>query len=409
MATRKSRMIEDQKDIDYLINLTEEDITLSLVMKTFGEFDGKRKFHPYDLFIVPKGSYGIEGKKNKEDFLTGVGIWIFNKYMIEKELFNVFEYINENITSKTLDGMNKKMSYYLTEDKITIQQHKQYLMKTQKLMPYVSILSPNQTEKMMTCDRVIEKKKNELIKKYKSDIESGNELIADEIEKELIAYAMEYLKDDPSLDGYLSGARGSIGNNFKNMYIMKGAVRNPDPNAKKMYDIATSCYKGGISKKEYALFANALSAGPYSRANKTMVGGYWEKLFMYAYQHLVLAEEGSDCGTKGFITVKLTKSNIDGWMYSYIIEGDKLIEITSDNMGSYIGKTVKMRFASMCKLDGKFCNKCFGNMFYRVKRKNVGTATTVIPSKLKNISMKNFHDSSMKFTEMDPMKAFGLK
>ena len=48
------------------------------------------------------------------------------------------------------------------------------------------------------------------------------------MEKELIDYALDYLGDDPSLDLYLSGARSNIGNHFKNMYIMKGAIRNPD-------------------------------------------------------------------------------------------------------------------------------------------------------------------------------------
>ena len=106
------------------------------------------------------------------------------------------------------------------------------------------------------------------------------------IEKELLDYSREILKDDPSMDMFNSGARASFENNFKNMFVSKGAVKNPDPT--KGYDLITSSYMDGIGKDEYAAFAASLSAGPYSRAKKTETGGYWEKLFLRAFQHLKL-------------------------------------------------------------------------------------------------------------------------
>ena len=88
------------------------------------------------------------------------------------------------------------------------------------------------------------------------------------------------MENDPAMDMFMSGAGGSFENNFKNMFIMRGSVQDPDP--RKSYNIITSNYVDGISKEEYSKIANTLAAGPYSRAKKTELGGYWEKLFLPA-------------------------------------------------------------------------------------------------------------------------------
>lgn len=408
---RKAKTITNKDDIQYIANITEKDITTSFIMENFGEFDSKVKFHPYDLISIPPNSYGKD-KKNKNTFVTTVGIYIYNKYFIEQDLAFLFPngYINKTIDSGLMSDINKKLSYALAEDEITVDILKRYLLKTQKCMPYVSILSPSYTEKMLTCTKVINKKKQELLDKYADDIERGDELVATKIEKELLDFGTEYLKNDPSMDMFLSGARGSIGNNFKNMFVMKGAIKDPDPNAKHRYHIATSNLMDGIKPEEYVLFANSLAAGPYSRAKKTEVGGELEKLFLYGLQHVVLDEPGTDCGTKKYVKVKLDKKNIDLYMYCYVIEGSKLVEITSKNRDKYVGKTVKMRFSSLCEnKNGMICNKCAGNLEYRRGERNIGIASTKVASTLKNVSMKAFHDSVQKMTTIDLNKAFGVK
>lgn len=410
MKKRIAKLISNKNDIDYLLNVTENDITTSFMMETFGEFNSKCRFNAYDEIIIPKGTYGKEGNKNTEDNMTTVGLWIFNKYFIEKDLFDILFYINENIDSKKMKSINETLSYAFCEDKLTLDVFKRYIMKIQKFMPFVSILSPSYTIKMLTCTKEINKEKNRLINKYKNEIENGDEIIGELIQNELLAYAKEYLGDDSSMDMYLSGARGSFNNNFKDMFIMKGIITNPDPTAKNKYSIATSNYMDGISRKEYSLYANALTAGPYSRAKKTEVGGYWEKLFRDAFQYLVLLPKDSDCGTKDFVTVDITKKNIKNFMYCYVIESNgSLTEITSDNMNNYIDKTIKLRFANMCEAKNGICNKCMGNLYYRLGIVNVGVSLTKIPSILKNKMMKLFHNSQLVFTTMDPMKAFSIK
>lgn len=402
--------------VQILLSLKESNVTYTFMMNLFGEFKGKSLCTPYDTFDVPVGRYkftNLKGKEvsNQDKFTTTVGLWVFNVYFLRDDgLAHLFGYVNEAIGKKVFGKINQTMSYALLEDKITVSQHKRYLEKTQWIMPFETVLAPNHSEKMLCCTKAINKKKAELYKKYKADIDSGKIDVAEKMEKELLAYAKEYMGDDPSMDMFLSGGGGTYENNFKNLYIMKGPIKDPDPNAKQEYNVALSNFCDGVSADEYTLIANSLAAGPYSRGKKTETGGYWEKLFVSALQHLILDEAGSDCGSTHYITVNLTDKNISLYMYNYIIEGSKLVELTSDNKDKYIGRKVKMRFSSMCKrTNGKICNACAGNLFYRIGIKNIGVACSQIASTLKNICMKAFHDGTVSTTEIDPMRAFSLK
>lgn len=404
--TRKAKLITSKADMELLLGIEEKDITTSFIMENFGEFENGQRFRPYDLVTIPPGSYGPEGKKNKNSFTTTVGIWVFNKYFIEKDNFDLFKYINKTMNKKELNKCVDTIADAVMLDKVPVTRLAIFLEKIQKCMPYVTILSPSYTEKLVTCTKVINKKKAELLRKYKDDIEKGNEIVADKMEKELLAFALDYMKDDPSMDIFTSGAKEDIDNNFKNMFVMKGVIRDPDPHAKQHYKVAKSCYVDGISPEEYALFANSLAAGPFARAKKTANGGYREKLFLRAFQHLTLDPPESDCGTKRYLEVDLTEKNFSGWKYNYIIDRGKLVELTSDNKDKYIGKKVKMRFSALCESKTGFCHRCAGNMFYRLGKRNVGVALTQIASTQKNIAMKAFHDSTQKLYTMDLSKIF---
>lgn len=402
---------------DVILSIKEKDISNTLLMTIFGKFNGESLCNPYDTIIIPKFHYALnhgDGKGNKNEFISTVGGWIFNVYFFEPALFRIVGYVNETVPTKLYKQINEKISFALIEDKISVDELSEFLMKTQAIMAYEDILTPNHTEDFLTCTKKLDAKKNILLKQYTDDLNSTDgdkaAIAAELIQSELIKYAKEILKDDPAMDGFLSGAQGTIENNFKNMFIMKGAVQNPDPNALKKYNIITSNYIDGIEAKDYANTANSLSAGPYSRGKKTEVGGYWEKLFGSSLQHVVLDDKGTDCGSKNFITVKLDKSNYKDYMYNFIINNNgTLTELTTDTLDKYMGKVVKFRFISMCKSPDKRCNMCSGNLWYRLDIKNIGVVTPQIASKIKLICMKAFHDSQVTTVEMDPMKAFGIE
>ena len=282
-------------------------------------------------------------------------------------------------------------------------------MKTQLAMQFVTVLAPNYSEELLTVSVKIDKKKDELIKKYKKELEEGDTVVAEQIEKELIAYAKELLKDDPAMDSFVSGARSNINNNFKNMFIWKGATRDPNPDAKQQFRIATSNYMEGIKREEYSLYSNSGIEGAYSRGKKTEHGGYLENLTTMAYQDLILDEPGTDCGTDRYIEDTITPKNVNRYIYNNIImPNGKLVELNSQNMERFMGKKVKMRMAYLCPHE-KPCNACAGNFYYKLGIKNVGLTLMQVFSIYKNKSMKAFHDSTVQLTEIDTMKAFGLE
>jgi hypothetical protein len=408
MAKRESKKISGELR-DMLLKINEEDITASFIYDLFGEYDGVTKCNPYDLIDIPPGYYGPENKKNKNTFTTTVGLWIYNKWFIEKQLFDVFGYINKTINKKQHGKMNQTLTYELMEDRIDTETLKRYLMKTQLIMQFVTVISPNYNESLLTLTKVVDKKKNALIKEHKKELEAGDTVVAQQIEDELLAYAQEVMKDDPAMDIFLSGARSDINNNFKNLFIWKGATRDPNPDAKQEFRIATSNYTDGIKRDEYALYCNSGIEGAYSRGKKTEHGGYLENLATAAYQDIILDEPGTDCGTDRYVEDILTEDNLNRYIYNNIIGSNgKLTELNSKNANKYMGKKIKMRMAYLCPHE-RPCAACAGNFFYKLGIKNVGLTLMQVFSIYKNKSMKAFHDSTVQLCEIDTMKAFGLK
>lgn len=410
---RTTSVIKDEGIIKSVIEIKPEDITSTYVVELFGEFDGKRRCNPYDLITVPKGAYGIEGSKrgvNVKPFTTTVGKLIWNKMYILRnpDIFEVVGWVDEIVTKKAFNELYKKLGYLLLEGKISRESLKRFVMTTQLTMPYVQFLSPSFTDKMLLSSSVIGKEKKKLIKENQAAFDAKDVKVVDKVSKQLLNYAEDYLSDDSAFDMFKSGAGGDVGNNLKNMFVLRGAVRDPDPT--KGYNIITSNYIDGVSEDEYAALANSLAEGPFNRSKKTETGGYWEKLMLYSMQHLSLLPAGSDCGTKRTIDVTLTEDNIGDYMYCYYMQGNKPVEITSENMNSLIGKTVKLRFASLCEAkNGHFCNICAGNLWYRLGITNVGLITPQIPSKLKNVFMKSFHSNQVVLTDMNVAEAFGIE
>jgi len=133
----------------------------------------------------------------------------------------------------------------------------------------------------------------------------------------------------------------------------------------------------------------------------TEVGGYLVKQSRSGYQHLMLDEKESDCGTKKFLEILLTDKNKGLFLLRWIEGPDgKLILLDADNVKQYIGKKIRVRSPLYCTTD-KICSKCAGELYYRLEMKNLGLIADRIASTIMQKSMKQFHDSTIKTTKID--------
>jgi hypothetical protein len=403
---RKAKRITNQADINEISALTpEEASTKHTLMNYFGDFGDGPRFQPYDLIEIPSKKWGKGNKLNKEPFLTTVGIWVFNKIFIE-DMCDVIPYVNKTVTNGVYKDINQKISYGVLEEKITIDQLKKFIMRSQIVMACVTTLSPSHTQALIDLAGEMTKYKKQIAPKYKDAIANSDIVKMKEMEAEVVDKAVDTIKDDESFDMFKSGARASIGNNFRSMYCMRSVQTQTDGS----FGYVTSSYMEGCKPDDFSTICDAGVLGAYSRSCLTAQGGYLEKQVTNATQHIKVLPKGSDCGSKHTIQVTLTKKNINGWMYCFIVEkGGKLVEITSDNRDKYIGKTVNMRFSSLCHAKNGICEKCAGTLYRRLGIENIGLGCMIIMSKIKNGRMKAFHDATVSLTELNPDEVFGLK
>lgn len=392
-------------DIDkrFLLGLKQSDITRTLLEKNFAShYDRKaRKVIPARLswdeeFSLKKGEYF-----NKEDIKrTNIGLFIFNKFVVENLLEKVLGYWNTPISDKVLGGIEDMICKALFEDVITSADFAEYEDRLQWILTIHTMTCGSFTPNTLRPLPQIVKKRDKLFAENKEALDNGDAIIALKIEKELIEDAKVALKGDPGLDLYNSGARGSFDNNYKNIAIMKGPLF--DPLTGKYKNIRTN-FLEGIAKEDIPQMATTVVSAAYPKAVGTQVGGYTVKRFYASFQNIVLGPKGSDCHSKNYRTVVIDKSNREDCMFRYIMEGSRVVRLDGSNIDKYMGKEVHLRSPLYC-VDGELCNTCFGDKPYMVGIKNVGLTAGKIGSNFVNLSMKSFHDTTMKLEEINPDK-----
>jgi hypothetical protein len=117
-------------------------------------------------------------------------------------------------------------------------------------------------------------------------------------------------------------------------------------------------------------------------------------------QSVILDKEGSDCGTKKTERIEITNSNKKLFMSRYIKTGSSLTLLTKNNIDSYVGKFVNMRSPMFC-IGELYCSKCMGELYYQLGISNVGLISNIIGASLTTLSMKAFHDMTIKTTDIN--------
>ena len=392
-----------EEDKKYLLSLTPEDITYELGMQLFADHvkkvDGKiveekSRFEPTDYFNLKAGEYF-----NKTDIETTVGSFIFNKFIIEPRFSKYIEYVNYEVTDKGLGKLESELSQLLLTDVITTDDFADYLNRIQWLgMEFHEPLAASFTMRgLKPLDSVV-KRREELIKENREALDKGDITVMSKIEKELVQMAEKEVGDDPSMDLYYSGARGSISNNYKQLSIVKGPVFNKTIGK---YQFIQNSFFEGLRKEDIAAAATNVINGQYPKSCGTAVSGYKAKQVSSLGQAVVLRKDVPDCHTKGYIEIVIPASMKSKFLYRYIIDGDKLVMLDNNNMDNYVGKKIKLRSIMYCGCDSGVCLTCAGRLYEKLEIDGIGLTTSTLTGALLNLKMKSFHDTSVKMQTID--------
>ena len=387
----------------YLLSLKPEDITYELGMELFADHikkvDGKivqvkSKFETDDRFLLKAGEY-----INKEDVITTVGSFIFNKFIIEPRFAQHLGYNNNVIDADGLKDLESQLSKLLLDDKITTTDFGDYFDRIQWLgMQFHEPLSASFTMRGLKPNQKVMKRKAELVKENKEALEKGDVMVMSAIEKELVKLAEKEVGDDPSMDLYYSGARGSISNNYKQLSIVKGPVFNKTIGK---YQFIENNFFDGLSKDELAAAGTNVINGQYPKSCGTAVSGYKAKQISSLGQAVVLRKDVQDCGTKGYIEIVIPKSMKSKFIYRYVIDNGKPVLLDDNTIDKYVGKKVKLRSIMYCGCDSGVCMTCAGTLFEKLQIDSIGLTTSTLTGALLNLKMKSFHDTSVKVNEIN--------
>lgn len=392
-----------EQDKQYLLSLKPEDITYELGMQLFADHvkkvDGqvievKSRFEPHDYFKLNAGEY-----INKETIITTVGSFIFNKFIIEPRFAEFMDYNNEVINSDGLKDLENKLSKLLLEDKITTTDFADYLDRIQWLgMQFHEPLAASFTMRGLKPIPKVVKRREELIKQNKEALEKGDVMVMSAIEKELVELAKAEISDDPSMDLYYSGARGSIPNNYKQLSIVKGPVYNRTIGK---YQFIQNSFFEGLRKEDIAAAGTNVINGQYPKSCGTAVSGYKAKQVSSLGQAVMLRKDVPDCGTKGYLELVIPPSMKSKFLYRYVVDNGKLVLLDDSTMDKYVGKKIKLRSIMYCGCDSGVCMTCAGRLFEKLQIDSIGLTTSTLTGALLNLKMKSFHDTSVKINEIN--------
>ena len=340
---------------------------------------------------------------NKEVIQTTAGRIIFNKMCIEGKVDSVSGYVNMPFTKKNFGKFVNMLSDAIMEDKLSTDAYAKFIHYYSFFgLKITASIAPSFSEAILKPIPEVIKRRDERIKEIEANTDLTPEQKTQEyskLENELTDMAKGYVKDDPSMILFDSGARGNFGVEYKVMSIFGGLVPNT---ASGGHDFMTSNYMDGLKKEDIPKAGNLVVGASYPRSVATAVGGYQTKKYYSAYQSIVLDEPGTNCGSKFTIRIpRLTPKIANDYMYQYMVIDGKNVCLTPENVKDYLGKAVNFRTPMGC-LGNKICHVCAGDRFRRLGIQNAGLTAGRISNSIMDKNMQAFHQTKVNFNKVDP-------
>ena len=333
---------------------------------------------------------------------TTVGRLIANNLFFSrsKALREAFPYIDKPMDSKVINDLHQRLMDARLDGKID-HEDMAWVIDRMQWLGYAptSFLAPSMTIDTIRLPPTAKRLKREILASERGKrVREGDLKELGVVEKEIITAAKQELDGkDPGFDIFASGARGSVGNNFKQTAVMRGAIRKSDDPS--VTTVSTASLEDGTPLNELPAYADLIVQASYGRSIMTQQGGYIAKQLNAAFQSLALdPSPTSDCRTP--LTLPVTIDSPREYLYRFFKDGGKFTEIVPDNLDTMKGRSVQMRSPLFCGSKTGICSRCAGTLHHRMGVTNIGLVAGRIGTTLLNASLKAFHDTSLKLTRI---------
>ena len=411
------REIISKEDTQIILRTPPSQYTLTLLRDWLAATqEGEARFPFTGLLEIPADFYSPPSTQDTDNWdvryapnwksikTTTVGRFIANNLVFShtKEMRMAMPYVDKPWDDKTINSIQQDIMDNLLAGIVNSKDMIFFIDRMQWLgYAPVSFVAPSMTINTIRAPEATRRLKKEIL-----DSDRGTRLREGDlnelglVEKELIASARKELEDkDPGFDIFASGARGSLGNNFKATALMRGAIRKSDDPSK--ITISTASLEEGIPANELPAYADLIVQASYGRSMMTANGGYIAKQLNAAFQGLQLdPDANSDCRTA--LTLRVDVDNPREYLFRYYVQNGKLKEVMPDTLSDIKGRTIEFRSPLYCGNKNGICAKCAGSLHHRIGITNIGLIAGRIGTTLMNASLNFGHISLIAGSPLEP-------
>lgn len=351
-------------------------------------------FKVRDEFVMSAGN--IENYPQGDDVTTSVGRFLLNYIVLAQSLGAIVPYINDVWNVKTVE---KYLANALLADKAAAEQVNRAIDGMYFIGHFTELGVPTGTRRSLTTDPAVKQRKAELLEQYKDQL--NDPIVMKKIEDELLRMDRAWLEGDAAMRFLTPLGKKQFNVSRKKMFLAIGGIEDFDKGTGK-YTFVPNSLADGWSPEAFPAIANEVRKGSFERGHETQKGGALSKFITRVFQDLEVREP--DCGTDRVLQVDFHIVDIHQFIGRYVVSGNDLIEITTENMGQFDGKVVNVRSPLLCETKNGLCYKCTGSRFEKLSVEALSMLVVDISSTFINLSLKSMHGTTIELFDVDPLE-----
>lgn len=275
----------------------------------------------------------------------------FQHNTTQKKVTKLF---STNIVDDDFEPEANDTNTYFTATEVS-----RFVQASNEIVSICSYISPTGTDKSLTTDPNVKKRREELLKQYEGQMTPAN---ITHIQNELIAMDKKWLAGDDASDFYLSGSAYTV--KRKKMFLMHGIEASFQEGSNFDF-IPTSLSEGGDLEKITAK-NNSIREGSFDRGNDTALGGAKVVFLQRIYQNTKITDD--DCGAMAQPKL-ITEYNKRHYIGMNIMVDGKVIPFTEAVADANMGKVVQLRRPILCKNSApNYCAACTSSKLAQTPR-----------------------------------------